>query len=327
MKLLVAGLIILGLWPSVCLAQDGGNPGSQLGVAHRYGWLEVKDGQLCSETGEPVQLRGMSSHDLRKFPFAATTVSNLADGWGASVVRAAMYVDVPRFAPYMFATNAVKSIVEQALKADIYVIIDWHMLAEGDPRRRQIEARDWLGEMAREYGSRPNVLFEICNEPNGPGIKWSGIRSYADFVIPAIRSNAPRNIIIVGTDSWSQGVRSAAAAPLSYSNVVYALHFYSGTHHQSLRDDANYALKLKLPIFVSEWGLTDYTGQGLLFPGEAQKWLNWMDQRKISWVNWSFSTCAEGSAALKSYAKMGGPWPDAEVSASGIWVKAHMLRH
>ena len=41
---------------------------------------------LCDQRGTPVQLRGMSSHDLKQFPFATNTVSNLAVNLAVQVV-------------------------------------------------------------------------------------------------------------------------------------------------------------------------------------------------------------------------------------------------
>ena len=40
--------------------------------------------------------------------------------------------------------------------------------------------------MAAKYGDTPNVIFEICNEPNGTD--WSDIKRFADLVIPRIRA-------------------------------------------------------------------------------------------------------------------------------------------
>ena len=89
-------------------------------------------------------------------------------------------------------------------------------------------------EMARTYKDYPNVIYEICNEPNG--VSWDGeIKPYAEYIIPAIRAIDPDSIIIVGTSTWSQDVDIAANNPLPYDNIMYACHFYSGTHTQWLR--------------------------------------------------------------------------------------------
>ncbi len=175
------------------------------------------------------------------------------------------------------------------------------------------------------YGSHPNVIYEICNEPNGKDVTWPVIKSYAQFIIPAIRAISSNSVIIVGTDTWSQGVRAAAASPLDFPNVMYALHFYTGSHKAKLRDNATWALAHGLPIFVTEWGLTDYSGKGPRYFDEAEKWAGWMNAHGISWTAFSFSNCDEGSASLKPVASMAGPWRDSDLTPSGAWMKAKNL--
>lgn len=293
-------------------------------VVHRFGRLQVKNGRLCDQSGDPVQLKGMSSHDLKQYPFLTNTVGNLVRDWHVSVVRAAMYTDSygSSYIREPRVKQAVKLIVDEAIRNDVYVIVDWHILEDGNPNRYEDQAKEFFEEMAGVYGSHPNVIYEICNEPNGSGVTWKEIKSYAERIIPAIRTIDPGAVIIVGTDTWSQGVRAAADDPLDFPNVLYALHFYAGSHRGELRANADYALSKGQAIFVSEWGLTDYTGKGKLHYDEAGKWLAWMDQHQISWANWSFSNCDEGSAALKPQAGMNGPWPMSDLTASGNWIKS-----
>ncbi|HTY88013.1 MAG TPA: glycoside hydrolase family 5 protein [Candidatus Acidoferrum sp.] len=304
--------------------QAGPTEASVGGVVHRWGWLEVKSGQLCDQSGRPIQLRGMSSHDLKQYPFRTNTVEHLARDWHISVVRAAMYTDSygSSYIRDPGIKQAVKLIVDEAIRNDVYVIVDWHILEDGNPNRYREQAKDFFQEMARTYGRHPNVIYEICNEPNGSGVTWKEIKAYAEFIIPTIRTVAPNAVVIVGTDTWSQGVRAAAADPLSFSNVLYALHFYAGTHGEELRAAADDALSRGAALFVSEWGLTDYTGRGRLYLDAAETWMTWMDQHQISWANWSFSNCNESSAALKPEADMNGPWPEAELNPSGEWIRS-----
>ncbi len=266
----------------------------------------------------------MSSHDLKLFPFAPNTVGHLVDDWRISVVRASMYTDSygSSYIREPAVKQAVKLIVDSALRHDIYVIIDWHILEDGNPNRYKQQAKEFFQEMAGAYGGHPNVVYEICNEPNGPGVTWQEIRAYANFIIPAIRALDPDGVIIVGTDSWSKGLGAAAYAPLQFPNLMYALHFYAGSHRAELRRAADYALSKGLAVFVSEWGLTDYTGRGGLYFDEAEKWVLWMDQHKISWINWSFSPADEGSAALKPNVNIDGPWRASDLSPSGSWIKS-----
>ena len=321
---LLGGMILFFLAAVPNQAADGGSATS--GVVHRYGQLRVKNGQLCDQRGNPVQLRGMSSHDLKQFPFATNTVSHLANDWHISVVRAAMYTDSygSSYIREPQVKQTVKLIVEEAIRNDVYVIVDWHILADGNPNLYKEQAKKFFEEMAGTYGGSPNVIYEICNEPNGTNVTWQEIKAYAEFVIPAIRAIDPDSVIIVGTGEWCQDVHAAAAAPLNFTNVLYALHFYAGTHRDELRRNANFALSRNLPIFVSEWGLTDATGKGGLDLSEAQRWVDWMNEHRISWASWSFSNADEASAALKPTVKLGGPWQDSDLTPSGQWIKSRI---
>jgi endoglucanase len=321
---LLAVMILFLLAAGPSHAADGGSTG--LGVVHRYGQLQVKNGQLCDRSGNSIQLRGIGSHDLKQFPFTRNTVSNLVNDWHVTVVRAAMYTDSfgSSYIREPKVKQTVKLIVDEAIRNDVYVIVDWHILQDGNPNQYKKKAKEFFQEMAGTYRDSPNVIYEICNEPNGNDVTWKDIKAYGDFIIPAIRAIDPDSVIIVGTGVWSQDVRAAAAAPLNFTNVLYALHFYAGPTHVELRRKADLALSRNLPLFVSEWGLTDYTGNGELYLDEAQRWVDWMNKHKISWASWSFSNADEASAALQPRVKMDGPWRDSDLTRSGKWIKSRM---
>ena len=115
--------------------------------------------------------------------------------------------------------------VEYASKEGMYVIIDWHVLGEGDPNIHKEDAIDFFDEMSEKYADYGNVIYEICNEPNG-GVSWKDVKKYAEEVIPVIRANDPYGIILVGTPQWSQLIGDAAADPIEgYDNIMYTLHF------------------------------------------------------------------------------------------------------
>ena len=173
--------------------------------------------------------------------------------------------------------------------------------------------------MSAKHKDDKHVLYEICNEPNGFMVRWSDVKEYADKVIPVIRANDPDKIVICGTPMWSQDVDYASQNPLSYNNVMYTLHFYSGDHFQSLRDKAQTALNNGAAIFVTEFGTTKASGDGGVFLDECNRWMEWMNERKISWVNWSFSDKAESSAALQPGASKSKNWN--LVSESGQYIK------
>ena len=219
--------------------------------------------------------------------------------------------------------NEVTNVVDIAIKLDMYVIIDWHILSDNNPQTYKEEAKDFFKRMSEKYKDYPNVIYEICNEPNG-NVTWNeDIKPYAEEVINIIRENSKDSIIIVGTPTWSQDVDKAKENPINDKKVMYALHFYAGTHTEYLREKAKSVLT-SIPIFVSEWGVSDASGNGGVYLEEAQKWIDFMKENNISWANWSLSDKNESSALLKS----GSPnnsLDDNCLSESGKFIKRVML--
>lgn len=257
-------------------------------------------------------------------------MKTLRDEWGASVFRIAMYsyegsdsyVNNPSW-----NKTKVCSLIDAAIELDMYVIVDWHILADGNPQTYQTQAAEFFTYIASAYPEVPNILYEICNEPNG-GVSWSGnIKPYAEEIIPLIRSYSPDAVIIVGTPTWSQDVDAAAEAPLAYDNIMYSLHFYAGTHKEWLRSKADTALRKGLPLFVTEWGTTDASGNGNVDTASSDEWLEYLEANSISWCNWSLCNKAEASALLLPSAGTSGAMPDSVLSVSGKYVKKKLLEY
>jgi endoglucanase len=293
------------------------------------GQLKVVGSQLCNQNGDPIQLKGMSSHGLQWFGHYMNydSIKFMRDDWGANLVRAAMYTSSGGYIsnPKTLKTK-VKEVVQAAIDLDIYVIIDWHILSDGDPNTYKEQAKAFFQEMASLYKDSPNVIYEICNEPNGD-VTWDrDIKPYAEYIIPAIRDINPNAIIIVGTSTWSQDIHHAADDPLEYDNIMYACHFYAGTHTQWLRDRIDYAMSKGAAIFVTEWGTSEASGTGGPFLEEAKLWVDYMEEKKISWANWSLCDKTETSAALRPGSNPSGNWTDDNLTASGLFVK-HSIKN
>nr|WP_300866036.1 cellulase family glycosylhydrolase [uncultured Acetatifactor sp.] len=297
------------------------NPGAGKPVA-----LSVAGTQLVDEEGNPVQLRGISTHGLAWYPqyVSEACFRQIKEEWGMDVVRLAMYT--AESGGYCTDGNqdALKALVregvEYATDCGLYVIIDWHILSNGNPNAHLEEAKAFFREMSAEYADYDNVIYEICNEPNG-GVSWAEIKSYAEQVIAAIREKDEDGIILVGTPNWSQQVDQAAADPITgYGNIMYTLHFYAATHKDSLRGAMVQAVADGLPVFVSEYGICDASGNGGIDAAQAAEWVRVMDDCGISYVAWNLSDKAETSAILRNGCgkDSGFAWED--LSDSGRWL-------
>lgn len=186
------------------------------------------------------------------------------------------------------------------------------------------QAKEFFDEMSKKYGQYPNVLWELCNEPNGAEVTWEdNIKPYAEEVIKVIRANDPDNIIIVGTPNWSQRVDLASKNQIKGTNIMYTLHFYVGSHGNDHKKMVKTALKNGAPIFATEWGTTKESGDGGVFEKETKEWLKFLEKNNISWCNWSVNNKGEDSGVLKFNAdrEAKGGWTEKDLSPDGIFMR------
>ena len=294
------------------------------GGVSENGRLSVRGTQLVNEKGEAIVLRGMSSHGIQWFPqfLSRECIKSTADS-GANLFRVAMYTEENGYIRNRGLKQVVENAVDTVTSLDMYAIIDWHILSDGNPNLHISEAKEFFAEMADRYRNNPAVIYEICNEPNG-NITWSGdIKPYAEEIVSTIRDIDKDAVILVGTPTWSQDVDKVADAPISAENIMYTCHFYAGTHTGWLRSRVQEALDKGLPVFVSEWGTTEASGNGGVYTEETEEWLSFMDKNGISWANWSLCDKNESSAAVRNGADISDGISEDELTESGRLVWKH----
>ncbi|MEU4162613.1 cellulase family glycosylhydrolase [Actinoplanes sp. NPDC026670] len=294
----------------------------------RNGQLRVCGRQLCNQIGKPVQLRGMSTHGLQWYANCVndSSLNVLAREWGADVLRISMYIQEGGYEtdPAGF-TAKVNDYIQKAYDRGMYAIVDWHMLSPGDPNFNLARAKTFFQQVAAKNKDKTNILYEIANEPSE--VHWSAIKSYADQIIPVIRAQDPDGVVLVGTEDWSslgasgdgQGVARILANPVNATNIMYTFHFYAASHDDYYLNTFRDAIS-KLPMFVTEFGTQEATGDGGNNFTRAQQYLDLMAQNKVSWVNWNYSddmrsgavftegTCAAGAYSGTTRLKPAGAW-------------------
>ena len=292
-----------------------------------HGKLSVKGVNLVDSKGNKFQLKGVSTHGINWFPEYVNkdAFKTLRDDWGANTIRLAMYT--AEYNGYCTGGNqaSLKKLVEDGVKyateLGMYVIIDWHVLNDRDPNTYKSQAIDFFNEMSAKYADYDNVIYEICNEPNG-GVSWSSIKTYADEVISVIRKNDSDAIILVGTPTWSQDVDQVAANPVKNGyNVMYTLHFYAATHKDDIQAKLKTALNAGTPIFVSEFSICDASGNGGIDYASATKWMELINKYNLSYMGWSLSNKAETSALIKSGCSKLYGWKTEDLSETGKWLR------
>ncbi|MEO7424354.1 MAG: glycoside hydrolase family 5 protein [Fibrobacteria bacterium] len=287
-----------------------------------HGALKIQGNRIVDAQGQGVTLRGMALYWSQWKPafYNADCVKWLRDDWKCTVVRASMAVTDGGYLTNPDAEMAkVRTVVQAAIDLGIYVIVDFHETKNGNDHLTA--AKKFFGDLSKEFGKVPNIIYETWNEPDNTMAWATAIKPYHEAVIPVIRANS-ENIILCGTRNWSQNVDEAAANPITSSaNIAYTLHFYATDHRESLRNVAQGALNKGIALMVTEGGLSEASGKGVIDTAQGRLWADFMDKNGIAWTNWSLADLEESSGALKVGASAKGGWNESQMNPSGIWVR------
>ncbi|MBQ8094484.1 MAG: cellulase family glycosylhydrolase [Clostridia bacterium] len=140
-----------------------------------HGPLYVSGSELLDGNHLPFQLRGVSTHGIAWYSqyINAETFRYLRDNWHINCIRLAMYTSGDQ--GYQTGGNPavlkklIKKGIDIASSLGMYVIVDWHVLEDQDPMLYVDGATSFFNEISSKYGTYGNILYEICNEPNGSG--------------------------------------------------------------------------------------------------------------------------------------------------------------
>ena len=307
-KRLIAWIMAVVMLFTICVF--GGNGTAEAAATTpvaKHGRLSVKGADLVDSKGNKFQLRGISTHGINwdvGSPYVnKKAFKTLRDDWGVNAIRLAMYTE--EYNGYCSGGSQAKlrKLVDKgvgyATDLGMYAIIDWHILSDGNPNKNKSQAKKFFTTMAKKYKNNKNVIYEICNEPNGD-TSWDEIKSYSVDVIDRIRMYAPQSIVIVGTPTWSQDVDIASSSPIERTNLLYSLHFYAATHKEDLQSKMQTALTNGLPVFVSEYGNTEASGNGIVDTTSADTWMKLLNENGIGYIYWNLSNKDEACALLRS---------------------------
>ena len=287
------------------------------------GQLQVEGSHLTDSEGNNVVLRGVSTHGLQWYPEYVNDelFSQLSDEWDCNLVRLAMYSDDYCGGNREENLRVLHEGIDACIASDMYVLVDWHILSDNDPNINLAQAMEFFAEISAEYAGVPNLLFEICNEPNGE-TTWSDVHAYADQVIPVIRANSPDAVVIVGTPVYDRELMMAARDPIEFDNVMYTLHFYTASHDADLQGELLAVLDAGLPVFVTECGLSEASGDGNVDFDSAVTWFSLLAEHDVSFVVWSLSNKAEASALIRPTSAATTRLSDDDLTPVGLWVRA-----
>ena len=287
------------------------------------GKLHVQGIDLYDEGGNPVILRGASTHGLAWFPQFINNklFKQLSSEWNANLIRLAMYSNDYVHGDRKKNLEILHKGIEYAIANDMYVIVDWHILEDNNPHENLAEAIGFFNQIAKEYANVPNVIFEICNEPNGD-CTWEDIKEYASIIIPIIRRHSPAALILIGTPNYDREIQFPAKDPVNFENVMYTFHFYATSHKDEFRAKLREVVGLGTPIFVSESGLCEETGDGKIDFESVKTWYRLLDSLHLNYTIWSLSNKEEEASMIKDDSYATDSLTDKDLTISGQFAKA-----
>jgi endoglucanase len=147
----------------------------------------------------------------------------------------------------------VDTVLDQALKANLAVVLDLHAydeLAANVTSHRDRFLALWT-QIATRYRNRPDtVAFELLNEPYSQlDTTWNELSTAA---IQAVRATNPRRLLVVDTVYWADPSRLSGLTLPNDANVLVAVHAYEP----------------KLFTFQGKsWMGPEFMTTGVIFPG------------------------------------------------------------
>lgn len=286
-----------------------------------HGKLKLDGTNIVDKNGNKFQIRGISTHGIAWFPqyINQEAFIDLRDNWKINTIRLALYSD-PGAGYTRDLRSKVKEGVEYARNAGLYVIIDWHTLND-NVNANKTEAIDFFREMANLYKDYDNVIYEVCNEQTN-NVSWNNeIKPYAEELIKEIRNIDKEHLIIVGCSTWCQDVDIVSQNPIEGENILYSCHFYAATHKDNIRSKLQTALNNNLPVIISEFGISEASGNGNVDREEANRWMSIIDENNLGYICWNLSNKNETSSLLSSSTNKVSGWTYDELSEEGKWLQ------
>lgn len=141
-KIFLCCLLMLTLLASAfiapAMAADEQNITARPSVTGR---LHLEGQQLVGENGQPVVLHGVSTHGLTYYPSFVNRdlLAHVSRDWNANLVRLAVYAEDYCNGNQKQNLKLLKNGIQYAIDSDMYILVDWHVLEQGNPNRNLAE--------------------------------------------------------------------------------------------------------------------------------------------------------------------------------------------
>lgn len=311
------------VYPLAAVASSDGS------AFYHNGALHVADAFVENECDNKAQLKGLSAGDATTGQSCLSLkapMKTIADSWKASILRIPVTAD-GKGSYGATGSDQVMSqddynayldkLVGNATKYGLYCVLDWQ-LGEGNPMANLKAAKSFWKFASKRYVNFDNVIFEICSNPT---VSWSKVKQYADTIIPLIRENDPDKMIICGTAKSNHDVESVVASPLNYKNISYGVQIYAGADGQTLKNQITNAVSKGISLTVTDLSLLSSADGNTLNTNEANDWIAFLNDNRITWINGKFAGDGSATALLAEGACSSNGWTNATTAGEYLMGK------
>jgi len=218
-----------------------------------------------------------------------------------------------------YIEKTISQIVDLCAKYELYCILDWHAI--GNPLHDQTRlkkyfhlkddkqifwysadlklANEGISVLARLFGKKDNIIFEIYNEPcpsekdvpqlELSALPWNEWRKMAQKLITTVREHSD-NLLLVSSNYWSFNLKSTSEDPFTdFPNLAYSFHCYPFKNNQNWKEMLD--SMSKFPVVVTEFGYD--TEEKSQYNSSYEEYLRplmeYLTKYNISWIGWCFS--------------------------------------
>lgn len=201
--LFLALALTVAIPPETMIAASSKSSGTKKAqtALSKNGRLKVKKTSLVNSKGKAVILKGVSTHGINWFPEYVNpdTFKTLRDKWGVNCIRLAMYTEEYNGYCSGGSKKNLKSLINKGVKyatdLGMYVIIDWHILSDGNPKKNKKQAAAFSRKWQKNTGT---IRMSCMRSAMNPTAMSSG-RTSSPTRNPSLRPSGP---MIKRISSW-----------------------------------------------------------------------------------------------------------------------------
>ena len=278
----------------------------------------VKSGiNIVNANSIPVELRGVGLHSILQYKnLHSWEAFNSLKSMGVNLIRCSVYLNDNSFAAsdgetakgYLLhkeeTLEEIDYIVKNCIDLGLYVLLDWHHWADGDGTLSQYQedAEEFFTILSSKYSTCDNVMYEITNEPFLDSV--SDIVNFVNPIHSIITSNVENPIMVTGMTSganienWQVSCKNLydALSADGMSDVFISPHIYGSSMTSGIAS----LISNGVPIFVTEWGNSSPTGDGVGNDNIAFDQINWLHLNCVPQCIWKFTDQTMVSSLLKN---------------------------